>query len=471
VTTDSSPLAEGATTPVGNRRAAALTVCCLGAFMAFLDTTIVNFAFPGIAETFHSADLTDISWVVNVYNIVIAAFVVPAGRIADRLGRKRSFIAGLLVFTGASAACGAAGSVEFLVAARLVQAAGAAILVPTSLALLLPEFAPSHRLSAVALWGAASALAAGVGPSLGGVLIDVSSWRVAFLVNIPIGLIAAWGAHRLLKEERERGPLPDLAGAALLAIALGAMALGIVKGEEWHWTSAATLGCLIGSAALLVVVAARCAHHAEPVIDPELVSSRVGAVGNLGTLLFSIAFYATLLNNVLFLTAVWHWSVLTAGLAISPSPLIAAAVARPAGRLAERLGERAVIIPGVVVYVIGVLLLAWGAGESPDFLTHWLPGGALAGLGLGFAYPNLVGSALAAIPARRLATGIGINSAARQFGGVLGTALLISVLAAGGNDALSSHQAGWFFAVSFAIAAGATALLLPSHCPAPAEDA
>ena len=161
-------------------------------------------------------------------------------------------------------------------------------------------------MSAVALWGAASALAAGVGPSLGGVLIDVSSWRVAFLVNIPIGLIAAWGAHRLLKEERERGPLPDLAGGALLAIAFGAMALGIVQGEQWHWTSAATLGCLLGSTALLVLVAARCTRHPEPVIDPQLISSRVGAVGNVGTLLFSIAFYATLLNNVLFLTGRDH---------------------------------------------------------------------------------------------------------------------------------------------------------------------
>jgi EmrB/QacA subfamily drug resistance transporter len=434
--------------------------------MPFLDTTIVNFAFPGIARSFRgAASLADLSWVVNVYNIVIAAFIVPAGRIADLLGRRRAFVAGLLVFTAASAACAAAGTVDVLIAARFVQALGAAILVPTSLALLLPQFEPSHRLSAVALWGAVSALAAGIGPPLGGVLVHEWSWRVAFLVNVPIGIVAPWAAMRVLREKRERGPLPDVGGATLLAVGLGVMTLGIVKGHDWHWTSTVTLACLIGSTLLLAFVALRCIRHSEPVIDPTLLSSRTGAIGNLGTLLFSIAFYAALLNNVLFLTGVWHWSVLTAGLAISPSPLLTAVVARPAGRLAERFGERALIIPGVVVYIAGILLLAWGAGQSPHFLTHWLPGGALVGIGLGLAYPNLVGSALSAVPTSRLATGTGVNSAARQLGGVLGVALLISILATHGNGGLAAHRTGWYLTVGFAIAAGLTALLLPARSP------
>jgi len=439
--------------------------------MAFLDTTIVNVAFPDIERSFHaSAGLSALSWVVNGYNVVIAAFLVPAGRVADRIGRRRAFVAGLLLFAIASEACAEANSVGVLIALRLVQAAGAAILVPTSLALLLPHFPPSRRLSAVALWGAASALAAGIGPSLGGVLVDAWSWRAVFLVNVPIGVIAAWAGWRLLSEERESGLLPDLAGSALLAAALGLLALGIVKGQQWDWTSAATLACLIGSVALFVLVAARCARHPEPILDLRLLGSPGAAVGNLGTLLLSVALYATILNNILFLTGVWRWSVLTAGLAISPAALATALVARPAGRLAERFGGRVVIIPGTVLYGLGLLLLSWGAGQTPSFLTGWLPGSAIAGIGMGLALPNLIGSAVASAPESRLATASGVNAAMRQIGGVLGVALLISTLAAHSANALAGHRSGWYLAAGFAVTAGCASLLLRSEqTSAPSE--
>jgi len=451
------------------RRTAVLAVCCAGAFMAFLDTTIVNVAFPDIEATFHAAaGLSALSWVVNGYNVVIAAFLVPAGRLADRLGRRRSFVAGLLLFTAASAGCAAAGSVDVLIALRLVQATGAAILVPTSLALLLSRFAPSHRLAAVSLWSAASALAAGVGPCIGGALVDAFSWRAVFLVNVPIGLATALGAWWLLSEEREAGLLPDLAGSGLLAGALGLMALGIVKGHEWHWTSTATLACLIGSVGLLALVAVRCLRHPEPVLDPRLLTARGGAVGNLGTLLLSVALYAGILNNVLFLTGVWQWSVLSAGLAISPAALLTAGFARPAGRLAERLGVSVVVVPGAIIYAAGTLLLAWGAGRSPSFFTHWLPGATLCGIGMGLALPNLIGSALRGVPQSRLATASGVNAAVRQLGGVLGVALLISILAANSDDALAAHRFGWYLMAGFALAAGTTALLLPRQADAEA---
>lgn len=445
------------------RSTAAIVVCCAGAFMAFLDTTIVNVAFPDIAKTFHaSASLGALSWVINGYNVVIAAFLVPAGRLADRIGRRRSYVAGLVLFAVASEACAEAGSVDVLIALRVLQAAGAAILVPTSLALLLPRFAPEHRLSAVALWGAASAVAAGIGPSLGGLLVDVWSWRAVFLINVPIGLLAAWGAWRLLVEERELGPLPDLLGSVLLAGALGLMALGIVKGQGWGWTSGATLGCLIASIALLALVAARCVRHPAPVLDLGVLNSPGAAVGNIGTLLLSVALYATILNNILFLTGVWRWSVLSAGLALSPAALATAAIARPAGRLAERLGTRVVVVPGAMMYAAGLLLLSHSAGQGPGFLTHWLPGSVLAGIGIGLALPNLIGAALASADDRRLATASGVNAAVRQIGGVLGVALLISILAAHGANELQSHRDGWYLAAGFSVMSGAIALLLPS---------
>src|SRR5689334_24198147 len=206
------------------RRWKVLLVTAVAVFMGFLDVTIVNIAFPDIRTSFSDSSLAGLSWVLNAYNIVFAALLVPAGRLADIVGRRRMFFIGLITFLLASAVCGLAGSVEMLVAARVVQAAGAAILVPTSLALLLPEFPLEQRATATALWGATGAVAAATGPSLGGVLVHLTDWRLVFFVNIPIGLAALIPARRLLRESREAHPyMPDLLGALFLALGVGSL--------------------------------------------------------------------------------------------------------------------------------------------------------------------------------------------------------------------------------------------------------
>lgn len=446
-------------TPARASRALVVSICCAGAFLAFLDTTIVNVAFPSIVRAFHrSSSLGTLSWVVNGYNVVIAALLVPAGRIADRIGRRRSFVAGLLVFAAASAACAFAPTLPFLIAVRCAQAIGAAILIPTSLALLLPRFEMQHRLAAVSLWGAVGALAGTVGPTLGGVLIDAFTWRAVFLVNVPVCLAAAALAIAWLREERVPGALPDMVGTGLLASALTLLALGIVKANEWEWGSVRTVGCFLLAAVLLALVAIRCNRHPEPVIEPSLLRSRSAGLGNVAALLISVALYAGILNHILFLTDVWHWHTLIAGFAISPAALMTAVVARPAGALAQRYGARAIITPGTIIYSAGILLLSWGAGRSPDFLSHWLPGALVTGIGLGMALPPLVGVALAAAPEKRFATASAINAATRQLGGVLGVALLISVVSARGVDTLAAHRAGWYLSVAFALAAGLVTL-------------
>src|SRR4051812_43698837 len=190
-----------------------LLVTSVAVFMGFLDVTIVNIAFPDIEASFPGTSLAGLSWILNAYNIVFAALLVPAGRLSDRLGRRRMFFVGVWTFLAASTVCGLAPSVEVLVAARVVQAAGAAILVPTSLALLLPEFPLEQRATATALWGATGAVAAATGPSLGGVLVHASDWRLVFFVNIPIGLAALIPARGLLREvKQEGGRLPDALG-------------------------------------------------------------------------------------------------------------------------------------------------------------------------------------------------------------------------------------------------------------------
>src|SRR4051812_27512548 len=236
-----------------------LLVTSVAVFMGFLDVTIVNIAFPDIEASFPGTSLAGLSWILNAYNIVFAALLVPAGRLSDRLGRRRMFFVGVWTFMAASVACGLAPSVEVLVAARVVQAAGAAILVPTSLALLLPEFPLEQRATATALWGATGGIAAATGPALGGVLVEATSWRWVFFVNLAIGLPALIPARRLLRETRDEHPgaLPDLAGALLLVAGVGLLSLGIVKGQDWGWGSGRVVGALGAGIALLVVFAWR----------------------------------------------------------------------------------------------------------------------------------------------------------------------------------------------------------------------
>src|SRR3954447_18950590 len=221
------------------RRWKVLLVTGAAVFMAFLDVTIVNVAFPSIKQAFPEASVAGLSWVLNAYNIVFAALLVPAGRLADLVGRRRLFFIGLWVFMLASAACGLAPSVEVLIAARAVQAAGAALLVPTSLALLLPALPPERRATATALWGATGGVAAATGPSLGGVLIEWTDWRLVFFVNLLIGAAAFVPARRLLREFRDpdRGAVPDALGIVLLAGGVAALAFAIVEAPGWGWGS------------------------------------------------------------------------------------------------------------------------------------------------------------------------------------------------------------------------------------------
>src|SRR5271156_992379 len=212
-----------------SRPTAVLAVAVLGCFMAFVDATIVNIAVPNIAQHFSGSSLSSVSWVLNAYNIVFAAFLVGGGQLADLLGRRRVFSFALVAFTLGSALCAAAPSLNLLVAARVLQAAGSAMLVPSSLAIVLEAHVESDRMHAVALWAAVAALAAGIGPPLGGLLITASSWRLVFLVNVPVGALAVVLARRVLVESRAPGRrrIPDLLGGVVLALSTASLVLGV----------------------------------------------------------------------------------------------------------------------------------------------------------------------------------------------------------------------------------------------------
>jgi NTE family protein len=426
-----------------------LAVAALGAFMAFVDATIVNIALPSIARHFSRSGLSNVSWVLNAYNIVFAAFLVGGGQLADLLGRRRVFAVALVIFTLASAMCALAPTLGVLIAARVLQAIGATLLVPSSLAIVMEAHSAPRRVHAVALWSAVAALAAGIGPALGGVLITASSWRLVFLVNIPVGALALILTGRVLVESRAPGRrrLPDLFGACVLALAIAALVLAIVKGQQWGWGSSRVIGSLVAALLLGVYFAYRSSVQRVPVLDMSLLRIPSFALSNGATLIMASGFYAYTLCNVLFLTTVWRYSILQAGLAMTPGPFIAVAVARPASRAVERFGYRAVLIPGAVIWAAGMAYFVSVLGLSPNFLGHWLPGVAILGIGAGMTFPTLSAAAVGSVPGTRFAIATSLNSVGRQIGAALGVAILIAIIGTPSPlHALQAFQHGWLFA-------------------------
>jgi EmrB/QacA subfamily drug resistance transporter len=426
-----------------------LIVVSAAVFMASLDLFIVNIAFPDIQADLGGTD-SSLSWILNSYAIVLAALLVPFGRIADMVGRKRAFVAGLGVFAVASALAAAAPSVELVVAARVLQAAGAALLVPTSLALLLSAAPLEKRTAYVGAWAAVGGVAAAAGPPIGGLLVELS-WRWVFLVNVPVAAIALFFAVRTLREERDElaSHLPDLLGAAMLTVGVGALTAAIVEGPAWGWGSAGVLGMFAGAVVFLAAFAQRNATHPLPVVEPELLKVRAFAAANLAALAFFAGFGAMLLGGVLFLTRVWGESVLTAGLMISPGPLMAATFSVLGSRLTDRIGHRRVAMLGGLAFAAGSLYWAASMGEQPAYASDFLPGFMLGGIGVGLVIPTLSGAAAAALPPHRFATGSAVFGMSRQLGSALGVALLVAVVGTPlPGDAVDAFRHGVFLVVA-----------------------
>jgi EmrB/QacA subfamily drug resistance transporter len=439
-----------------SRRARVAAIVSVGVFVASLDLFIVNIAFPDIQRDFTGTSLASLSWVLNAYAIVFAALLVPAGRWADRTGRKRAFLGGLALFTVASAACAAAPSIGVLVAARVVQATGAAILMPASLGLLLPEFPPEKRGLAIGLWAAVGGTAAAAGPVIGGLLVELS-WRWVFLVNIPIGIAAIVAGTRLLREIREEdAPRPDLVGAGLLTASVATLIGGIIEGPDWGWADGRVLGLFAVALALSVAFAVRSGRHPVPIVEPALLKVQAFAAANVAGIFFFIGFSAMLLGSVLWMTEVWGETALGAGLKIAPGPSMAALFAVGGGILSGRIGPRAVGTIGAVLFGLGGVWWATHLGATEHYASDYLPGMLIGGAGVGFVNPALAGAATAQLPPTRLATGSAVLTMSRQLGSALGVALLVAVLGTPSPaDVVDTFDNAWWMMVAAAFASAA----------------
>jgi EmrB/QacA subfamily drug resistance transporter len=418
-------------------------VASVAAFLVSLDSTMLYSAFGALRTGFPDASAAEMSWVLNAYTVVYAAMLIPAGGLSDAHGRKRVFMLGVTLFIAASAACGLAGSVGWLIAARVLQAVGAALLTPASLSIVLAAFPQSQRALTVSLWGAVAGFAAAVGPSLGSFVIQTIGWPWAFFINLPIGALSLWcGAYLLTESARSaHRPRIDGVGMGLLIVAVGALTLAIVESESPAWSR----GQLAAVAATGVIALAGFVIWARnvraPLIDLGLFRHPTYSAVNAATLSFGIAFAMMFFAFFFYMSNVWHYSQALAGLAIAPGPLMVIPVAIVTGRLAGRYGHRPFLVGGALLFAASGLWFLLVPGAEPAYATQWLPGLFLSGASVGLVMPSLSGAAVSKLPAAHYAVGSAVNQATRQIGSVIGVAITVVLL---GHGAL---QRGDFDAV------------------------
>jgi EmrB/QacA subfamily drug resistance transporter len=475
----SSPAAARGAAPgaaPGARQVTAIVgVLSLAVFMSSLDLFIVNLAFPYIARQYPGTSLSSLSWVLNAYTVIFAAVLVPAGRWADRIGRRRVLLAGLAVFSAGSLLCGVAPGVAALIAARIIQATGAGLMVPASLSLLLAAVPAPARPKALGTWSALGALGAALGPVIGGALVEVN-WRWVFWINLPVGLATIALATRIVpesKDDRVRGQ-PDVIGAGLLAAAVGLVALALVKAPSWGWGSAGFIGLLVASLACGAAMVARSRRHHAPVIELGLLRSRTFSGAFAASILYYAGFGAFVLNAVEFLTGVWHYSAVVAGLAIAPGPLMVLPFARVAApRMTAWLGGSGrVAVIGCAVNAGAQLLWYTQIQAQPAYLTHLLPAQLLGGAGVGLTIPSLLAAGSASLTPASFGTGSGILNMARQVGAVLGVAGLVAILShTSRTDPVAAFRDGLVLIIAFFAAAGVTSAAVLTKRPVPTAPA
>ena len=392
-------------------------------FLVLLDTTAVVAAYSPLREHFSAVSVADLSWTLNAYTVLYAALLVPAGRLADMNGRKRVFLQGLALFSFASALCAWAPDIATLIAARALQAVGAALLTPASLALVLGAFPREKRAAAVGLFSAVGALAAAVGPAFGSWIIELTSWRWVFLINVPLGLLAWVLARQQLQESTspETGARPDWPGIALLTLGAGAVAWGIVRSESAGWAQPSA--ALAAGTVLLVAFGFWARGRPGAALDLTLFEDRSFLFVNLATAVFGIAFTAMFLSSFLFLMGIWGYSQGLAGWAVSHRPLL---------------------VVGGVLYAVTQAWLSLSIGKAPNYLSIWLPAQLLTGTAIGLVLPALSGAAVANLGPTRFGVGGGVNNAMRQFGGAAGAALAVALV---GHAGASLQQFQYLYAL------------------------
>ncbi|WP_433188546.1 MFS transporter [Actinoallomurus sp. CA-150999] len=415
-----------------------LLAICLGYFMVIIDATAVTLSLPALGRDL-GGGMGVLQWVVDGYTLTFATLLLSAGALGDRVGPHRVFCAGLLLFTVASAACGIAPTAALLVAARVVQGAAAAILVPSSLALLqAANLDPAARARAVGVWGAVAGIAAASGPVFGGVLTDAVSWRVVFFVNVPIGLVALLLTIRHVVRPEGHGRRGIDPGAQVAAVAaLGLLTFALIEARTRGWLSPAVLGALALAALSAAAFVAVERRSANPMLPLSLFRSRPFSGGNAVGLLINLGFYGQLFVVSLFFQDVRRMSPTTAGLALLPEGILVSVASFLSGRLSGRSGTRPTMLIGLCTGAAGLLALMAVGPRTPYLLI--MLGLMAVGFGMAFTMPAATTTVVEAAPPERAGVASGAVNAARQVGSTVGVALLGTL---GGGGRLAAPMAG-----------------------------
>lgn len=400
-----------------------VAVCVLGSGIAFIDGTVVNAALPAIASDL-DADLADLQWVVTGYLLTLSAFVVLGGSLGDRYGRKRVFVVGLVAFALTSLLCSVAPTVTILIGARLVQGVAAALLLPSSLALISASFAPSDRGAAIGAWSGLGGIAGAIGPFLGGWLISAVSWRAVFLINVPLCAVAVVLAMVHVPEtlDEDAPDRLDLSGATTLAVGLGGVVYALIEGPASSWTLASIVAGAVGVVALVAfVVIERTSRH--PMVPLELFASRQFSGANATTLFVYASLGATTFFVVVYLQTSLGYSPLEAGAVFLPLTFFMLLFSARAGALAQRIGPRWPMTIGSFVVAIGVALFV-RVEPGVSYVAGVLPATIVMGIGLTLTVAPLTTAVLAAVADSHAGVGSAVNNAVARIGSLLAVAVL-----------------------------------------------
>ena len=401
-------------------------------FLTALNQSMMSVAFPDLIRSFPEVSSAQLSWVLNSYTIVAGATLILAAVVCDRFGRKRMLLTGVAIFTVAAAACALAPNPSALIAARVVQALGWSLITPSSISVVLADVPVNRRASAVATWAGIGGIATALGPSLGAILVDVGTWRWAFWISVPLGVIVIPLGARTFREsaphEFAKGDLPDPLGALALMGGLTLWILGLIQSPRWGWVDARTAGCLAAGAALIAFLLWRSVRVRNPMLNRRLLQYRNMRLAALMSIGFGTGFFAMSLGLVLFLNQVWGYSIVRAGALMTPIAAMVALLSPVAGRLADRLGHRVLAVPAGVSWCAGALWLLTFVDGTADLARVWFPAMFLLGIGSGLAWPTIHGIPVVGIPSGEFGSAVATNQTVLRISGALGVAIAITLI-------------------------------------------
>jgi EmrB/QacA subfamily drug resistance transporter len=419
-----------------NKKWWTLVAVSFGLFMIMLDNTIVNVALPTIQRSLH-LQISELEWVVTGYALTFGALMLTGGKLADLLGRRAVFVGGLVVFTLSSLACGLAGSATVLIAARVVQGVGAALMNPATLSIITVTFPPRQRGTAIGIWAGVSALALAIGPLAGGLITEHVNWNWIFFINVPIGALAIVAALVLIPESRDTSAeqRPDIPGLFSSALGLFALSYGLIEANRYGWTSTRILTAFavaVVSLALFVLFESR---QRLPMLDLSLFRNVGFAGANTVMLLVGLAMFGIFFYVSLYVQQVLHYSPVEAGASFLPWTLLIILIAPQAGRLSDRFGPRPFVTSGMAILAGAMLVFSRvGLGAS-----YWelLPGMLLGGLGMSIAMAPTTAAAMASVRPDKAGVGSAVLNSMRQVGGSLGIAIMGAIVASGISSSLA----------------------------------